>query len=66
MQRSLGFDVLACPRCPGRLRLIALIEQRTVVRRILAHLGLPCDILVPCPSRAPPLTGVALGDNQVL
>jgi uncharacterized protein YbaR (Trm112 family) len=28
MQRTFGFDVLACPRCGGRLRLIALIEER--------------------------------------
>jgi hypothetical protein len=27
MRRTFGFDVLACPRCGGRLRLIALIEQ---------------------------------------
>ena len=27
MARTLGFDVLACPRCGGRLRLIALIEE---------------------------------------
>ena len=27
MQRTFGFDVLACPRCGGRLRLLALIEQ---------------------------------------
>ena len=65
MQRSFGFDVLACPRCGGRLRLIALIEQPAVVRRILDHLGLPNDIPVPCPSRAPPLEGMALGDDAV-
>jgi hypothetical protein len=64
MQRSFGFDVLACPRCGGRLRLIALIEQPAVVRRILGHLGLPTDIPVPRPSRAPPL-GLALGDDTV-
>ena len=65
MQRSFGFDVLACPRCNGRLRLIALIEQPAVVRRILGHLGLPTDIPVPRPSRAPPLDSVALGDDAV-
>jgi hypothetical protein len=35
MQRSFGCDVLACPRCGGRLELIALIEDSRVIRRIL-------------------------------
>ena len=55
MQRTFGFDVLACPRCGGRLRLIALIEQAAVIRRILDHLGLPADIPRARPARAPPV-----------
>jgi hypothetical protein len=54
MRRSFGFDVLACPRCGGRLRLLAVIEDRTVARRILAHLGLPTEVPSPRPPRAPP------------
>ena len=30
MARTFGLDVLACPRCGGRLRLIALIEEPVV------------------------------------
>jgi hypothetical protein len=52
MQRSFGFDMLACPRCGGRLRLIAVIEEPRVIRRILGHLGLPTEAR---PSRAPPI-----------
>jgi hypothetical protein len=54
MQRTFGFDVLACARCGGRLRLIALIEQATVIQRILRHLGLPAEVAAPRPARAPP------------
>jgi Putative transposase/Transposase zinc-binding domain len=54
MQRTFGLDVLACPGCGGRLRLIALIEQRAVVTRILAHLGLPTELPVARPARPPP------------
>jgi hypothetical protein len=36
LQRTFGFDVRPCPRCGDRLRLIALIEDPRVVRRILA------------------------------
>jgi hypothetical protein len=55
MERSFGFDVLACPRCTGRLTLVALIRDAAVVGRILRHLGLPDAVPVPCAGRAPPL-----------
>jgi hypothetical protein len=48
-------DVLACPRCGGRLTLIALIEDPAVIVRVLGHLGLPTDIPEAQPARAPPL-----------
>jgi len=54
MRRTFGFDVLECPRCGGRLRLLALIEQASTVERILRHLGLPTDRPEPRPGRAPP------------
>ncbi len=50
------FDVLACPRCGGRLRLIALIEERAEIERMLRHLGVPTAIPAPRPARAPPLS----------
>ena len=55
MQRSFGFDVLACPRCPGRLMLVALIRDPVVVLRILRHLGLPHDVPTMRSAREPPL-----------
>ena len=55
MQRSFGFDPCVCPQCGGRLRLLALIETRPVIRRILGHLGLPTEVAAARPSRAPPL-----------
>ena len=56
LRRTFGVDVLACSRCGGRLRLIALIEQAPVIQRILRHLGLPDDVPAARPPRAPPLT----------
>jgi hypothetical protein len=59
MARAFGLDVLACPRCGGRLRLIALIESAAVIERMLRHLGLPTETPAPRPARAPPpLPGV--------
>ena len=56
MARSFGFDVLHCPGCGGRFRLIALIDDPRVIRRILCHLGLPTDVPAARPPRAPPLS----------
>jgi Putative transposase len=46
MKRSYALDVLCCPRCQGPMRLIAVIDNELVARRILLHLGLM--------ARAPP------------
>ena len=50
MRRSMGLDVLTCPRCGGRLSLIAVIDDH----RILRHVGLPTQIPEARPARAPP------------
>ena len=39
MHRAFAIDVLVCPRCGGRLRLIATLHDPAIIRRILAHLG---------------------------
>ena len=33
-------DPLLCPRCQREMRIISLIDDRTVIERILRHLGL--------------------------
>lgn len=42
-------------RCAGRLKLVALIQEGTVIQRILRHLGLPDVVPEMRPSRDPPL-----------
>jgi len=39
MHRVFALDVLACPRCGGRLRVIAIVEDPAVVQALLAHAG---------------------------
>jgi hypothetical protein len=63
MRRTFAFDVLACPRCGGRLRLVSLVEDGAVIGRILRHLRLPTDLPVTRPPRAPPLLATA-GEAQ--
>ena len=54
-RHSFDLDVLACPRCGGRMSVIATIEAADVLRKILGHLGLPIDPPVALPARPPPL-----------
>ncbi len=54
MRRVFGFEVLRCPVCKARRRLVAMIMQRSVIIRILDHLGLESDPPPIQPARAPP------------
>ncbi len=57
MRRAFDLDILRCPRCAGRMQLIATIDDPAVIQRILAHLGLPCAREDPQPPL--PLTATA-------
>ena len=48
LKRVFAADALECPRCGGRLRLLAAIQDAEAIRAILECLDLP--------SRAPPLS----------
>ncbi len=41
LKRVFDIDIEQCPRCGGRLRIIAAIEDPQVLVKILTHLGLP-------------------------
>ena len=43
LRRTFDVDILECPRCLGRLRVLAVISEREPVQRILRHLGLPTE-----------------------
>src|SRR5438552_3525772 len=43
MRRAFETDVLACPRCGGRMTVLATIEDPAVIQRILTHLGLSLE-----------------------
>jgi hypothetical protein len=54
LARVWSIDVLECPRCHGRMRVIAALSEAAVVSKVLAHLGLPTTLPQPAPARAPP------------
>jgi hypothetical protein len=47
-------DPLICPKSQHRMRVIAVIDQRAVVKKILRHLGLWSVTPLLAPARAPP------------
>ena len=47
-------DLLICPRCTGRMRVLAAITDPAVVDAILTHLGLPTEPPAVAAARAPP------------
>jgi hypothetical protein len=64
MRRAFDLDVLRCPRCAGRMELIATIDAPAVIQRILAHLGLPGAREDPQEDPRPPLPLTAAGAEQ--
>ena len=54
MRRVFDLDALACPRCGGRVRVIATVQDPVVACTILAHLGLALSPEPPGPPPPPP------------
>ncbi len=44
MRRSFGVDVLVCPHCETRRRLLTFITDPRTIMRVLSHLGLPSEL----------------------
>ena len=57
MHRAFAIDVLECPHCGDRLRLIATLHDSAVIRKLLEHLGMARS--GPSPGPAPPEPGGA-------
>jgi hypothetical protein len=56
MRRAFDIDVLACPRCGGRLRLIATVEDPDAIRAILTAVAGERALAGRAPPSAPTLT----------
>ena len=54
LARTFAVDVLACPRCHGRMRLLAMVEEPANVARFLAAMGGPTEVPRRSPGRGPP------------
>ena len=55
LRRSFAVEALACPRCGGHRDLLAVIEHKPTVQKILEHLGLESEPPSFAAARGPPL-----------
>jgi hypothetical protein len=53
MKRTWALNVMRCPKCERRMRVIATVTAPSTVRRILEHLRLRADPLPRAPARDP-------------
>jgi len=49
LRRTFQVEVLECPRCKGRMKLLAIVTRSESMARYLAALGEPTDV----PARSP-------------
>ena len=54
LARTFAVDVLACPKCHGRMRLLAMVEDPANVARYLAAVGEAAEVHPRSPGRGPP------------
>jgi hypothetical protein len=54
LKRTFGVDVLECPTCKGRMKLLAVVTEPKSIERILRHLGEPTEPPKRAPARGPP------------
>ena len=59
LQRTFRTDVLLCPRCEGRMRVVAFTTDTTVAQEILARLGLAAPRPLRPLAAGPPQLGLA-------
>jgi len=66
LKRVFLVDVLECPKCKGRMKILAAVVATASVRRILGHLGLPSEAprLQAARPRASPLPQLELAEGQ--
>ncbi|HEX7599633.1 MAG TPA: hypothetical protein VF518_15555 [Polyangia bacterium] len=47
-------DALTCPKCHGRMKILAAITKPDAIRKILDHLGIPSEAPCRTVARPPP------------
>jgi len=62
--RSMSLDALRCPRCEGRMKIIACLTDPPVVRKVLRAMGLRTEVPGAMPARPPPQSELDFETDQ--
>ena len=54
LKRVFLVDALSCPKCNGRMKILAVITKPDAIRKILDHLGIPSEAPRRTVARPPP------------
>jgi hypothetical protein len=66
LARTFAVDVLACPRCQGRMKLLGLVKNPAIISRTLATVGEATEVPRRSPGRGPPYWKSRVLRRQVL
>ena len=66
LARTFAVDVLACPRCQGRMKLLGLVKNPAIISRTLATVGEATEVPPRSPGRGPPYWRSRVLRRQVL
>ena len=54
LRRIFDHDILSCPKCQGRMKVVQVVDDPIVISKICEHLGLPTSLPPMAPPRASP------------
>jgi hypothetical protein len=43
LKKVFQIDITICPKCQGKLRIISVINEKSIIKQILDHMGLGSD-----------------------
>ncbi len=66
LARTFAVDVLACPKCQGRMKLLGLVKNPAIISRTLATVGEATEVPRRSPGRGPPYWKSRVLCRQVL
>jgi hypothetical protein len=66
LARTFAVDVLTCPKCQGRMKLLGLVKNPAIISRTLATVGEAIEVPQRSPGRGPPYWKSRVLRRQVL
>jgi hypothetical protein len=59
LKRSFAIEILKCAKCGGKMKLISIIQDPAVAKRILEAIGLSAEVPLKAAPRAPPMNDLS-------